>query len=254
MDSFIHVFGKDLPVYGLCWIVGVVLAGLVAMLLCRRHKIDIFDLTCAAVFAMIGALIGAKLLFVIVSLPTIIELKLSPLEVIQGGFVFYGGLLGGILGMFIYTKMYKLSFIHYTDLFAVVVPLGHACGRVGCLFGGCCYGQPYDGPLAWTYHDTIGNAPQGVPLFPIQGLEAALLMVLFVVLLVVHWRRPPLGTTTAVYLCAYAVMRFVLEYFRGDAARGGIGILSTSQIISILMVVSVIVVSVIRNKTKHTTE
>ncbi len=254
MDSFIHIFGRDIPVYGFCWVLGIVLAAGVAFLFSRRYKIDAFDLTCAAIFAMIGVIIGAKLLFVLVSLPTIIELNLGLLGIIQGGFVFYGGLLGGILGLYIYTKMYKLSFTDYADLFATVTPLGHACGRVGCLLGGCCYGMPYDGPFCWVYTSSIGNPPLNTPLFPIQLLEAALLLVLFGVLLVMQIRRVPRGTITLTYLSSYAVMRFVLEYFRGDAERGSLWVFSTSQIISLLILVAVAVILVIKHKKDHTAQ
>ncbi len=251
MDSFIHIFGKSIPIYGLCWVIGIVLAAGVALLMCKRYGLDAFDLTCACAFVLVGAIIGAKLLFIIVTLPTIIELRLSLLEIISGGFVFYGGLLGGILGLYIYTRMFKESFPKYADLLSTVTPLGHACGRVGCLLGGCCYGMPYDGPFCWVYTDSIGNPPLGVPLFPIQLLEAALLMILFIVLVILYFKRVSHGTIAAVYLCTYAVMRFILEYFRGDAVRGGLWVLSTSQIISLLILIAVGVIVYIRKKRAH---
>ncbi len=228
-----HFFGKDIPVYGLSWVCGIALAAVVAVLLYRRTKGDLFDLAGSAIFAVIGGMIGSKLLFLIVTLPTILRHRIPLMAVIQGGFVFYGGLIGGMVGLYLYLRIYRMPVLPFADIFAVVMPLGHAIGRVGCHLGGCCYGQPYDGPGCVVYTQTLGDTPLNTPLFPIQLLEAAALTMLFIALLVTYLKGAPAGTATLMYLIGYAVMRFVLEFFRGDAVRG-IGLsLSTSQWISI---------------------
>ena len=245
-----HFFEKDIPVYGLSWVCGIALAAVVAVLLYRRTKGDLFDLAGSAVFAVIGGMIGSKLLFLIVTLPTILRHRIPLMAVIQGGFVFYGGLIGGMAGLYIYLHIYKLPKLTFADIFAVVMPLGHAVGRVGCHLGGCCYGQPYDGPGCVVYTQTLGDTPLNTPLFPIQLLEAAALTVLFIVLFITYLKGAPAGTATRIYLIGYAVMRFVLEFFRGDAVRG-IGLsLSTSQWISIGLILFVTGCLVINKKKK----
>ncbi len=253
----INILGRDIPLYGLCWIIGITLAFIVALFLLKRAGLDAFDLACSAVFVLGGVVIGAKLLFIIVSLPTIIELKLSLLEIISGGFVFYGGLIGGALGLLLYTKIFKVELLKIVDVYAAVIPLGHACGRVGCFLGGCCYGMEYDGPLSYTYGEGVLNAntPIGVPLLPVQLFEAASLLILFVPMLIVYFKKKPnqTGICGAIYLYSYAVIRFVLEYFRGDKERGSFLAFSTSQIISILIIAFVTVFILImrkRNKAK----
>ena len=239
MQSLV-IFGKEIPLYGLCLYIGVFVASLAAFVLLKRKKIlPGYELLYSAVYVMIGALLGAKLLFLLVNLPELIRLRISLLAALQGGFVFYGGFLGALLALFIYVKQFKMRFFDYADLFAAVVPLGHAIGRVGCYFAGCCYGMPYDGPLHVVYTETAGVTPLGVPLFPVQLLESALLVLLFVALFILYLKTNRPRLTCAVYLVSYAVMRFFLEFLRYDAERGGFLGLSTSQWISMGIVASV---------------
>ena len=150
-----------------------------------------------------------------------------------GGFVFYGGLFGGLLGAFLYTRRYGISFAKFCNTAIVSVPLIHAFGRLGCFCAGCCYGVPADPPLG-LYFNNSPVAPHGVALFPVQLLEAGLNLLLFFVLALVFRKRRRLSPVP-VYLTSYAVIRFVLEYFRYDAVRGIFFGLSTSQWISVAL-------------------
>jgi len=242
MLPYIEVFGKQIPLYGLLFYIGIAAAATVAALICKRKKIERFDLLCSACYTMIGAIVGAKLLFIAVTIDEIIEYNIPIQDVIKGGFVFYGGLLGGILGLFIYCKQFKEKFAQYAELFATVLPLGHAFGRVGCFFAGCCYGMPYDGPFSHTYHVVQGGTtPLGVPLLPIQLIEATILLIVFAVMMVLYFRsKDRYGMAPLIYLAIYSVVRFVLEFFRGDAVRGLYFGLSTSQWVSIGLLVAAI--------------
>lgn len=234
MPDSLEILGKDVPLYGLCFFGGIALAALAAFFIVKKTKIfPLFDLTCSAVYVMIGAMIGAKLLFVAVSIEDIIELKIPLVNVIKGGFVFYGGLIGGLLGLFIYAKQFKMSFSMFLELYSVVLPLGHSLGRVGCFFGGCCYGMEYDGPFSVVYTETVGMTPLNVELLPIQLIEALGLLLLFFLLLILYFKARDKISCVAVYAILYSLMRFILEFFRGDAERGVFFGVSTSQIISI---------------------
>ena len=252
MTDTISIFGKELPLYGLFFYIGIVFAGALSFIPSRKRKIPGFDWVSACAFAMIGAIIGAKLLFILVSIKEIIRLDLSLYAIIKGGFVFYGGLIGGILGMYIYTRAYKLPIIDYFDTAASVVPLGHAFGRVGCFFAGCCYGMPYSGKFSVVYTTTAGMTPLNTPLLPIQLIESLLLLITFGVLYTVTLKYPQKkGLPTILYISIYSVIRFILEFFRGDKERGGIGFLSTSQIVSLILLagcISILVYVKKRNK------
>ncbi len=253
----ITIFGKAVPLYGLYCTLGVALAVGVGFLLIKKREIAPFDFACAGIFILIGALLGAKLLFLLVSVKQIIQLRLTFMQVMQGGFVFYGGLLGGAAGLLLYTKIYKQSFKDYSDVCAVVLPLGHAFGRVGCFRGGCCYGIAYSGIGSYTYTESLNaSTPLGVPLLPVQLIEAVCLLVLFVVLLLLFLKRKRGFNVYLAYSIAYAVLRFTLEFFRGDRERG-LFFLSTSQWISLALLVGAVVVWWVENRPKtkeHTVE
>lgn len=239
-----------IPLYGVFFFGGMILAAIIAAVLGKKKKIDFFDFLCAVVYVMIGAILGAKLLFIVVSWKEVVRLQLSLLEIIRGGFVFYGGLIGGILGIFIYGKQFKVKIADYVDVFAAALPLGHAFGRVGCLFGGCCYGIEYDG-FGRVYYESSPNhfTPLGVSLFPVQLVEAFLLICLFCVLLFLVLKGKAKGKLAVIYVGVYAVLRFVLEYLRGDMERGVFLGISTSQWISIFLFLSAILLLARKEKT-----
>lgn len=253
MLPYIELFGKMIPMYGVCFAVGMGLAVFTVWLLARRYKeIPQIDVVCSAVYAGIGAVVGAKLLFLIVNLDKLISGELPFLQAFQGGFVFYGGLIGGIIGLFLYVKIYKLNAVKFFEIYATVVPLGHSVGRVGCFLGGCCYGIEYDGFLSCTYDVNIGNTPLGVPLFPVQLVEAALLLCLFFVLLTLYIKKRHLGIQVLAYGFVYCLLRFGLEFLRGDKERGALLGMSTSQFISLVFAFVLIAILVIRIKKAKT--
>ncbi len=248
MVSDINIFGKAVPVYGLCFYFGAALAASIGFFICRYKKFSRWELVYSGIFAMIGAVIGAKLLFIAVSIKNIIKYNIPIAEIIKGGFVFYGGLIGGFLGLAIYTKMYKLKIVDYLDIFAAVLPLGHAIGRVGCFFAGCCYGKPSH--FGVIYAESAGLTPLNVKLFPIQLVEATCLLILFFITVIVYKKSKHGATTVLVYLSSYSVIRFVLEFFRGDAERGGILFFSTSQWICIVIAASTVITALKRKLCK----
>jgi phosphatidylglycerol:prolipoprotein diacylglycerol transferase len=182
-----------------------------------------------------------KIILNIVTLPHIIENyefyssdKETMLYSLFGGYVFYGGLIGGIIMGMVYGKIFKINPIKLVDIYAPLIPLIHGFGRVGCFFAGCCYGAPSE--KYGVYFDALGGAPLGVKLFPIQLVEAGINFIVFAVLLIFAIKKIfKLGGITGAYLSIYAVERFILEFFRYDSIRGGLLGISTSQWISIIL-------------------
>ncbi len=251
MRSYIDLLDKQIPLYGLLFYLGIALSAVAAAFIAKKRKIALFDITSSAVYVMIGALIGSKLLFVLVSFQDIIRYDLSFVAIIKGGFVFYGGLLGGVLGLIIYAREYRESFFVYADIYAAVLPLGHALGRVGCFFAGCCYGVEYDSAFSVIYHESAGLTPLGVPLLPVQLIESGCLLLLFTVMLVLYKKYyAKTGFCSAAYAFSYGILRFVLEFFRGDKERG-MFLLSTSQWISLLIVCFAVLTILIRGRKRR---
>lgn len=164
--------------------------------------------------------------------------------VLRGGLVFYGGLLAGLAAMVLGCRLWRLPAWPLVDAVCHYAPLGHAFGRLGCFFGGCCFGEVTDsllgvrfpaGSPAFLQHRAKGLLPPGavtsLPVHPVQLYEAAGNLALFLLLdrLSRRQKQLPPGRMTLCYLLGYAALRFVLEFARGDAVRGLYGGLSTSQ-------------------------
>ena len=243
MLPYIHIFGFEIATYGLIIFIGIIIGSIIAIqYFSKFNNIEKEDVLFAILYAVIGVGIGAKLLYILTNIPFLIEnagtLNIGDtlLEMFRGGFVFYGGLLGGILGVFIYSKQFKVSFKSLLLTILPVVPLVHGIGRIGCLCAGCCYGMEYSGFGAIVFNNSL-FAPNGIPLFPMQIVEAICNFIIFIILLITY--KKFLGTykTVGLYLILYSIVRFVLEFFRGDLIRGIYFSLSTSQWISIVLFV-----------------
>ena len=204
MHPFIHIGSLSLPMYGLCTMVGTVFALLAVFKLRKKGSpLSEDNLLDALIWAILLGFLCAKLLYFIVDPPQMPHSWAELWDLISAGLVFYGGLLGGLLGLFL-----------------------HAGGRVGCLMAGCCYGMEYTGPCAVVL--------DGVSRLPTQIMEAVFLVILAGVLIAVYLKKPRRGMVTGLYMTVYAVWRFVIEFFRADY-RGNVGPLSTSQFISLFI-------------------
>ena len=242
MKPTISLFGNELPLYGVFCVIGIAVAAVIAIIFAKKQGYEFFDFMLVAIIVLISAFIGAKVLAIIVSFDSVILIfKTLPFfeaftTVFQGGFVFYGGLIGGTIGLFITLKIKKIPFCEYASLYAMVLTIGHAFGRVGCFFSGCCYGMEYDGFLSYAYTEALDPlTPIGVKLLPVQLIEAFFLTILFVVLLFLYIKLKNKKLVTFVYALAYPVIRFTLEFFRGDQERGAFLGISTSQWISLII-------------------
>ena len=241
MLPFINIFGVSIPMYGLMITAGAGLGALVAIYLPCKKNIPRQDLFFSFCYAAIGAFVGAKLLYLITIVPELFFSGSAPkitfelvIVLFRYGFIFYGGVFGGILAVYIYTRKYKLSFINIMEVLIVSVPLIHAVGRIGCFCAGCCYGRPAEPP--WGLYFRAGSAaPFGVSLFPIQLLESAINFVLFAAIFIFSRKDKKDGQIIGFYFVGYGIERFILEYFRYDQAPVLWG-LSLSQIISLLII------------------
>ena len=227
MHPFIHIGNIALPMYGLCTMVGTVLALLAVFRLRKKGSpVSEDNLLDALIWAILLGFLCSKILYFIVDPPEMPHSWSDVWSLISTGLVFYGGLIGGLLGLLIVSRKTKRNIITYTDLMAPCFCLAHAGGRIGCLMAGCCYGMEYSGPCAVVL--------DGVSRLPTQPMEAGFLVILFGVLTFIFLKKPRRGTVTGWYMTLYAVWRFIIEFFRDDY-RGSVGPLSTSQFISLFI-------------------
>ncbi|MGI5884972.1 MAG: prolipoprotein diacylglyceryl transferase family protein [Candidatus Spyradocola sp.] len=227
MHPFFEILGLRIPAYGTLVALGAIAA--LTLFLGRVEAGAKRRALLVAGAALLGALLGAKGLYLLTC-----PAGLSWREKLLGGFVFYGGLAGGLAAGGLAAKRVHLSCLPLLDAAAPAIAIGHGIGRVGCFLAGCCYGRPMPPPLGIVLPQALG-APRDVPLFPVQLLEAACNLALGAFLLYYGRKRgrkglaPPAGRTSGLYLLLYAGERFFLETLRGDAVRGFAGGLSTSQ-------------------------
>ena len=237
--GFLH-----LKTYGACMATGFLLCWMLVEKLSGRK-----DLSNLLLSLMIGGVVGSRIAYVIEHWQS--EFASNPAAIVrvdQGGLMFYGGFILSFVIFFVWCFLKKENPLKLADLLAAVVPLGHAFGRIGCFFYGCCYGRDSDAWCAVTFPmgspSWYEHGRQMVSVLPTQLFEAAALLLLFGGLMWVWFKRR--GTETrrgmgsggilGLYLVGYAVIRFGIEYLRGDP-RAAVGPFSISQAISIGMLI-----------------
>lgn len=217
--------------------------GVVAALVCFRLMTDklgmsakLFNFVLAAgVAAIVVGLFSAVLLQAVYNYQAsgVFELTTST------GMTFYGGFIGGVVtffavyfgaGHFVFRDREHLrELTAVTDPGACSVVVAHSIGRLGCLCAGCCHGLHADPPLGW-YMEYAGDT-----VLPTQLYEALFLAGLFMLLVVRVLNKR--GYALPIYLTAYGVWRFFLEYLRGDdRGESLVSWLSPSQLTAVVLV------------------
>jgi phosphatidylglycerol:prolipoprotein diacylglycerol transferase len=204
---------------------------------------------------IVGALAGARILYVISYWEE--EFRQAPWWEIfmfrKGGLVFYGGFIGSVLACLLYTRAKRLPLMKVADTMAPSIPLGHFFGRIGCLINGCCYGRACD--LPWAIRYPAGHESYPHPVHPTQVYESLLNLALYLALAWFYRKRKTEGQVFAAYLVGYAVLRFSVEWFRGDYPTKYLGGWATpAQILSLIFLAAGIVLWqwLLKSKTRPT--
>ena len=199
------------------------------------------------VITLAGASIGGRLLSALTLLQSSPESFFHNL--IFGGFVFYGGVIGGLISLLLYCSITRIPFLDICDVFASLMPLGQAIGRIGCYMNGCCYGVGQETFFSVPYVVNGINTR----VFPTWFIESGFCLLLAIYFQVIY-RSSKSGMHTAIYFISYSLFRFINEFFRGDDVRGVYGWISTSQIISILFFLTGIYVFILSYKKDESNE
>jgi phosphatidylglycerol:prolipoprotein diacylglycerol transferase len=234
--------------YGVLLAAAYLTALQLAVVRARHRGVDGARVMDLGIYLIIAALVGAKLMLVIVDFKYFLANPAELKSLISAGGVFYGGLLGALITAIVLVRRYNFRIWTTADLFAPGIALGHVIGRLGCLLAGCCYGKPTDVPwgITFTNPDAAANVgtPLGIPLHPTQLYDAGAELLILILLLVTERRgRPFEGRTFWLYMLLYGISRFIIEFFRGDD-RGVMMGVSTSQFVSLVVVPLAIVMLV----------
>ena len=186
-------------------------------------------------YTIIFAIIGARIFyFLFWDFKGLLENPLSFFYVWQGGLAIFGGILGGISGIYFFSKKYGLGFFELLDWFAPSLALGQAIGRLGCFSAGCCYGKPTDFFLGVRFTDPLSLAPLYVKIHPTQLYESFFDFLLFFILIKTKVKKR--GFVAGFYFIGYGIIRFFMEFLRGDVINV-FGFLTAMQIFAIIFIV-----------------
>ncbi|MBR2337037.1 MAG: prolipoprotein diacylglyceryl transferase [Clostridia bacterium] len=228
-----HLFGKDIvTLYGICIAVGVLCCVLVLFKFAKGRISDKF-----IDFLFYNGIVAIALGFFAA---TLFQSFYNYLDNPEAGFqlsgmTFIGGLIGGVVsflaGYFVFRPVLDGRLVDIISLLPCCIVIAHAFGRVGCFFAGCCYGKPTDSFLGVRFPFLTHK------VHPTQLYEAAFLFALFAVMLILYLKKG-FKHNLSLYLLAYGIFRFLIEFVRGDERGSFIPGISPSQFWSILMVVA----------------
>ncbi len=248
MYPIISIFGRQVGSYALCTLIGLIVCTIFATKFAKKFKLYFEDIILIILVIMLGLIVGGHVLYFLTNLDNFLSFLttgsftfrqfLSKVMECGGGMVFYGGLIGAVTALEIYLRIaHKENKNLLMNLFAMCVPLFHTFGRVGCFFGGCCYGIESDFGFVIT-NNILYPAVNGVRRLPVSLIEAMANFLLFIFLFIIFKKSHSKISLLYVYMFFYSIIRFVLEFFRGDEIRGIFYGLSTSQWISIMLFIT----------------
>lgn len=236
MYPYIHIV---IPSYAM--FAGIGALGVLVFLYFRIEKygMEFDDFIKTFIVATVFLVLGSKILFTITQIPNILtEFSIGKIIRIflQSGFVYYGGLLGMLLGVYIYISCYtQYDVLNIYNMLTPAIPLFHMFGRIGCFMTGCCYGKKLANPILINNYIQINR-------FPTQLIEAMFETIMFGVLLLLNHNKN--RNLLKIYMLFYAIFRFSVEFLRGDVERGFYMGLSTSQWISLCILIGYVLINI----------
>ena len=224
-DPIPHLGPFPINWYGLTFLIGLLVGWLSVRRWAPRYGVSREHIDGLMSSIGLGTVLGARLYFVLQNdLVSYMEEPWRLFAVWEGGLAYFGGLFGATIAAFIYTRRHRISFSRVADLFAPAVPVGSAIGRIGCGLAGMDYGTPTRAPWGVIYTNVESYAPgDGISRHPTQFYELVGDLVIAAVLLRFRGRLPE-GGLFVLYLMLFALLRFILFFFRGDVPPLALGL------------------------------
>ncbi len=139
------------------------------------------------------------------------------LKIWDGGMLFSGGLVGGLVGVWVYCRAKKINFWTISDVWAPGVVAAQALEKLGCFMAGSCYGSPSSEPWAVVFTHPSSSAPLNVPLHPTQLYAMVAYGIIFAVLIILRKRKKFQGQVFLWFLVLFTNAQLLVDRFRGDA-------------------------------------
>ncbi len=188
----------------------------VSKLNAKPHGISTETITDIFFVILVSALVGARLLYVLINFNSYKDNLLGIFQIWNGGLVFFGGFIAAVAACIVYFNKKNLDIWQTADIISPGIAIGHAIGRIGCLFAGCCYGKVCELPFAIKFTNADSLAPLGVFLHPTQVYSMISNLILFATLLWLQKHKRFNGMVFLIYIMLYSLFRSIIEFFRGD--------------------------------------
>lgn len=226
------LFGIDISWYGVMVGLGFLVALALCQQLCKERDINSEYPYSLIWWIFPFSIIGARIYFLAFNG---FDSFGDIFTIWNGGLAIYGGVIGGFLGLVVCCLIHKVSIIKTCDVVVPVLAIGQAFGRIGCIFGECCYGvEVTSKSLQWF---PISIFVHGKYHYATNFYESILDLCLFIVLVILLRKVKIKGLNTFAYLFGYGLVRFVLESFRDQAQTLFIGDYPVSKLLSLILVI-----------------
>ncbi len=231
--TLFHLGPFEVRYYGVFFVLSLVIAYFLISYLAEKRKLKLSrdDVSEYIVYLMGGAIVMARLFYVFVY-----NFKFyfnNPLEIFavwHGGLSFHGGLLGAVIGAYIFCKKRKISFYEIADITVIPLAIGLFLGRIANFLNGELYGKITSVPWAVKFKGIHGSR------HPSQLYEAVKNFFIFFVLWRLKNKKLPKGALFLIFVCMYSFLRFFIEFFRApDVQIGFIFGFTLGQILNIIM-------------------
>ncbi len=248
--------------YGLMYVIAIAVGLLILFNEVRRKKIvsgitgkvlSLDDLLDLLLWTVPAAIIAARIYYVAFQWQYYGSHPLDILKIWQGGLAIHGGVIGGIIAVYLFSRRKKIPFWGLTDAIALSLILGQAIGRIGNLMNGDAYGLPTQ--LPWGIHfpasSPAGMAYPGKATHPSMIYEMILNLMIFGFLWQLRKRNYRKGFITALYFILYSIARFVVSFTRGDSLW--LGPIRAAHLISGILILLFVSLILSRRLYKKTT-
>lgn len=239
-DVAFSIFGFSVYYYGIILAFAILIGVYTAYLLYKKFydNIKAQSIVDFSPYIIIIGILGARLYYCLVNYSYYLEHPFEVFYIRQGGLSIHGVIIIGILALWMFSKMYKMSFLKLIDVFLCGTALGQSIGRWGNFFNSEAFGTPTNVP--WKLFIPITHRPQQYLNFeyfhPTFLYESILDIVIFLLLLALFkkFSNHP-GTIACLYLILYSLARIFVEHFRVDSVLNIYGI-PVAQLVSLLLI------------------
>jgi phosphatidylglycerol:prolipoprotein diacylglycerol transferase len=234
----------EIRYYGLMYVIAIVVGIILLRKEIPRKKLPLTkdDIVSYAFWVVIAGILGGRIYYVLFMWKQFYAQ--NPLEIFaiwHGGLAIHGGILGGALAAFIYSRVKKINFFDLTDAVSPMLALGQAFGRFGNFMNGDAHGLPTNLPwgIVFPRGSVAGDEFPGQPLHPVMLYELAGNVISFFILWKLRKKNHKSGFIFAMYLLNYGIIRFLVSFLRADSLM--LGNLRGAQVISLLFIAGALV-------------